>query len=95
MKALRILIVVLVAGLCLGMGGNKMIESAREVKERHVNRVMSIPGVVSMGIAEGRDGKLVFVVGIEKQTEATMTKIPKEIEGYPVKVEVVGSVRAQ
>jgi hypothetical protein len=66
----------------------------REVKARHEGRLLSLPGVVSVGIGLGADGSPVIVVGLDRTRGSTLQEIPEELEGYPVQVEMVGTVRA-
>jgi hypothetical protein len=68
--------------------------SIREVKARYEECLLSMPGVVSVGIGRGSDGSPVIVVGLDRTRAATIGEIPEELEGYPVRVEMVGKVRA-
>ncbi len=68
--------------------------AAREVKTRYEERLLSLPGVVSVGIGRSPDGRPVIIVGLDRNRPATIQEIPEEIEGYPVRVEMIGPVRA-
>jgi hypothetical protein len=50
--------------------------------------------VVSVGIGLGADGSPVIIVGLDRTRASTLQEIPEELEGYPVQVEMVGTVRA-
>ena len=65
-----------------------------EVKARHEERLLSLPGVISVGIGLGPDGTPVIIVGLDSMRASTIQEIPEEIEGYPVQVEMVGTIRA-
>ncbi len=66
--------------------------SIEEVKEKHTPELMQIEGVEGVGITE-HNGKpaIVLYVSDKKKVEK---KVPSEIEGHPVKIEVTGSFQA-
>jgi len=66
----------------------------REVKARHESLLLSMPGVVSVGIGMDPGGTPVIIVGLDRHRPETIEEIPEELEGYPVQVEMVGTVRA-
>jgi hypothetical protein len=52
---------------------------------------MSIAGVV--GTAEGRqDGRPCIIVFVKEKTTEIERAIPKQLEGYPVRIDAVGEV---
>ena len=65
-----------------------------DVKARHKEHLLSIPGVVSVGIGKGPDGRPAIVVGLDRDRPEARGQIPEEIEGYRVHVEMVGRYRA-
>ena len=67
----------------------------QEVNARHAERLLGMPGVVSVGIGKNPDGQLVIVVGLDGQRQDTVNQLPKILEGYSVRVEVVGPVKAR
>jgi hypothetical protein len=73
----------------------KMSPTIQDVKAKHADRLMAMPGVVSVGIGRNPDGTLVIVVGLDGPRPDTAGKLPKELEGYPVRAEITGPVRAQ
>jgi hypothetical protein len=73
----------------------RMSPSIEEVKTKHAERLLSMPGVVSVGIGRNPDGNTVIVVGLEGPRPDTVQKLPKELEGYPVRVDSIGPVKAQ
>ena len=87
-------LVLLVVALAGGCGGDEM-PSIQEVKAEHAPRLMALPGVVSVGIGRDAQGQPVLVVGLDRERPETRAQLPRELEGYGVKVEIVGDVQAQ
>ncbi len=64
-----------------------------EVLKKYADNLMSISGVVGTG--QGLcDGKQCIKVFLIKKTPELEEKIPRELEGYKVKIEETGKVRA-
>ena len=72
-----------------------MTPTIQEVKARHEGRLMTMPGVVSVGLGQKPDGTPVIVVGLDRRRPATMAQLPQILDGYAVSVEFVGEIRAQ
>jgi hypothetical protein len=55
---------------------------------------MRVPGVV--GTAESRlaDGRPCVVVMVSRMTDDLRRQLPKELEGWPVRIEVTGELHA-
>ena len=69
-----------------------MDDEINEIRKRHLEELMAIDGVVGVGI--GMDGEEhVIVVNVREMNEELLSKIPDDIEGVHVKVEVVGDMR--
>jgi hypothetical protein len=64
-----------------------------QVQEKYQNQLLSVSGVVGVGIG-AVDGKPVIKVLVVKKTPELEWKIPKVLEGYPVMIEVTGKMRA-
>lgn len=62
-----------------------------EVKESATPQLMSIPGVVGVGLSTIRNTIIVYV---EIATSEILSQIPKEIEGYKVEVLETGKFEA-
>lgn len=64
-----------------------------EVLKKHTDSLMIIPGVVGtgQGLCDGKSCITVFVV---KKTPELEDKIPKTLEGYPIKIKETGVFRA-
>lgn len=71
-----------------------MPASIREVKAKHEDHLLSMPGVVSVGIGRDPDGKSVIIVGLDGPRPKTVKKLPKVLDGYPVLAEIIGPVKA-
>jgi hypothetical protein len=65
-----------------------------EVLAAHSSELMAIPGVV--GTAEGRlaDGRPCVLILIARDDAALRARLPRELEGWPVKIEVTGELHA-
>ncbi|UCE38832.1 MAG: hypothetical protein JSW00_06300 [Thermoplasmata archaeon] len=72
-----------------------MSPSIQEVKEKHAARLLATEGVVSVGIGQDPDGKSVIIIGLDAPRPQTQKKLPKELDSYPVRVEIIGPVKAQ
>ena len=67
-------------------------KTIREVLATHTDSLMALPGVV--GTAVGLcDGVACIRVFLTDSSAATGGRIPAQLEGYPVKVEVTGPIR--
>jgi hypothetical protein len=65
-----------------------------EVLASHTPELMAIPGVV--GTAESRtgDGRPCILVMLAKSTPELRARLPRELEGWPVRLEVTGEFHA-
>jgi len=72
-----------------------MRTSIQDVKQKHAARLMEMPGVVSVGIGRNEDGQSVIVLGLDRERAATRGQLPNCLEGYEVRAEVVGKVKAR
>jgi len=61
------------------------------VLARHTEHLMSIPGVVGTGEGE-QNGRPCIVVFVIEKTAEIERLIPKELEGYPVRIEESGEI---
>lgn len=64
-----------------------------QIKAKYETQFLSIEGVEGVGIGEEMS-KPVIKVYVVKKTKALAEKIPAQIEGYPVKMEVTGEFHA-
>lgn len=75
--------------------GTEMQTSIQDVKARHEADLMATPGVVSVGIGLDDNGNHVIVVGIEQDRTEIRSQVPRAVDGYPVRIEVVGKIKAR
>ena len=64
----------------------------QEALKQHTVELMAIPGVVGTAIGEC-DGSLCIKVFVVKKTTDIMNKIPSKLDGFPVAVEEIGTIR--
>ncbi|HEX4947627.1 MAG TPA: hypothetical protein VFZ34_13235 [Blastocatellia bacterium] len=64
-----------------------------DVQQRHEQQLMNIPGVTAIGIGE-QNGQPVIVIMVSQRTEELMQKLPQQLDGYDVRVEVSGELTA-
>ena len=82
------------ATVALG-GACDMSPSIKEVKTRYEHQFLQMAGVVSVGIGLNKDGREAIIIGLEGPNPETEARLPSELEGYPVIVQVIGRVKAQ
>jgi hypothetical protein len=70
-----------------------MQDSVQDVKRRHEAELMAMPGVVSIGIGRDEGGRAVLIIGLERDDPHTRAQLPRRLEGYDVRTEVVGKIR--
>jgi hypothetical protein len=65
-----------------------------EVKEDWEERLMAIPGVmgVGIGLTKHHQEKCIKIY-VNRDASSQVTQIPKQLEGYPVEVELRGNFR--
>jgi hypothetical protein len=62
------------------------------VMEAHVTELMAIPGVTGVAVSALDDGSLCVLVLIQEDSQEIKKKIPQTLDGYPVKIEVSGTI---
>ncbi len=94
MRTIAMVIILFIPLLALGddLG---MSPSIQEVKKQHEARFLDMPGVVSVGIGLDPDGNEAIIVGVDGSNPETQAKIPVTLEGFPVRVQTIGTIRAQ
>lgn len=70
-------------------------ESIQNIRAKHENRLLDIPGVVSLGIGQDAKGQSAIIIGVESQEQLERMSLPTELDGYPVKVQIMGTIRTQ
>jgi hypothetical protein len=88
-----LLLFVLAGGL--SANGDRMPLTIEQVKAAHERELMARPGVVSVGIGRDEQGRPAIVVGMDKANAQTQAALPRVLEGYSVRTEIVGTLRAR
>ena len=94
----RLCLVILVLWISSGQvycEDQKMSPTIQEVKAKYTDRLLAMPGVVSVGIGRNPDNTWVIIVGLDRSRPDTVKQLPKELDGYPVRAEIIGPVKAQ
>ncbi len=65
-----------------------------EVLAAHTPELMALPGVVGTYQGERPDGSPTIVVMIARKSADLERRIPRELEGWPVTIQVTGEIRA-
>ena len=73
----------------------EMPPTIQEVKAKHAPRILTLPGVVSVGVGRDAEGRDVIVVGLDRARPETQAHLPAQLDGYPVRVQIIGTVKAQ
>ena len=69
-------------------------KTIKDVKEAWEKQLMAMPGVMAVGIGLRKDRREKCIrVYVNRKASAQAAQIPKEIEGYPVEVEIRGTFR--
>lgn len=94
MRAVALAIVLITPWMALGddLG---MSPSIQDVKKQNEARFLAMPGVVSVGIGMDPNGNQAIIVGLDTSNPEIEAKIPEMVGGYPVIVQIVGSLKAQ
>lgn len=72
-----------------------MTKTIQEVKARHQDQLMTLPGVISVGIGKDEQGNPAIILGLDAKQHQSATAIPDVLDGYPVVIRDIGPVRAQ
>ena len=94
MRAVALAIILITPWLALGddLG---MTPSIQEVKKQNEARFLMLPGVVSVGIGRDPNGNQAIIVGLDASNPETQANIPDMVEGFPVIVRIIGSLKVQ
>jgi hypothetical protein len=77
------------------VGDKIMTPSIQEVKKKHEARLLSLPGVVSVGIGRDPQGRPAVIVGLDSPRPETQAQIPPQLDGYRFLIQIVGSLKAR
>lgn len=68
-------------------------QDINEVKDRHASELLQVPNVVGIGVEQDETGQFVITVHLKDDDPDTLSQLPSQIEGYPVKIELSGPYR--
>ncbi len=69
------------------------IRDINAVMDSHTSELMAIPGVVGVAIGETEDKTPCILVLVAEETSDIKGKIPKVLEGHPVRLLVTGEIK--
>ncbi|HMQ53570.1 MAG TPA: hypothetical protein PKE64_16035 [Anaerolineae bacterium] len=94
-KSVVLITVLFLVGVMVGACGDAMTaKDIVEVQAKHEAQLMSLPGVVGVGIGEC-EGKPCLKVLVERKTPELERQIPSELEGFKVELEESGPLQTQ
>ena len=67
--------------------------SPQQALEQHQEQLMSIPGVEGVGVGGSKVHPEIIIMVRQHRTEMA-NALPKQLNGYPVRVEVSGEITA-
>lgn len=68
-------------------------DEVAEIKDRHSDFLLTLPGVVGVGVTEDEAGQCALTIHIETNDPEVLNRLPRHIEGCPVKVVRSGRYR--
>ena len=71
------------------------IPSIQDIKKKHEAELMAIPGVVSVGIGLDPTGRPAVIMGLDKSRPEVEARIPSQLEGHPLIVQILGPIKVQ
>ena len=71
-----------------------MTMTIQQVKEKHQAKLIALPGVVSIGIGLF-ESETVIMIGRDRKYPDTERVLPKELEGYKVISQTIGTIKIQ
>ena len=75
-------------------GSLSVPSSIQEVKRKHTENLLELPGVVSVGIGLDSEGCPAILVGLDRPHPETCAALPRLLDGYPLCIQVAGTVGA-
>ena len=95
MRIIYVLLLLALAGACQATDMSNMEKSIKDIKAEHESQLMAMPGVVSVGLGQDKAGDPVIIIGVESEEHSRALALPQELQEYPVKVQVVGTINTQ
>jgi len=78
----------------IGAMEKRNFQNIKAVMNEHVDSLMSIDGVVGVGIGALDNGSLCIKVMVTNEDVRLQKEIPDQLDNYPVVVEKTGEIRA-
>lgn len=94
MRTIALAIVLITPWLALG-DDLDMSPSIQDVKRQNEARFLAMQGVVSVGIGLDSNGNQAIIVGLDASNPEIEAKIPEIVDGFPVIIQIIGSLKAQ
>ena len=95
MKIINLLLLLILFNACQATDMSNVEKSIKEVKAEHESRLIAMPGVVSVGLGQDTSGNPVIVIGVETEAYTHTLTLPQELHSYPVKFQVMGTIKAR
>ena len=95
MKILYIILLLALAGVCQAADMYSMKKPIEDIKSEYESQLMTMQGVVSVGLGMDVDGHTVIVIGVETEEHFQNLVLPQELHSYPVKFQVTGTIKAR
>lgn len=95
MKLIFLVALLVFTSACNAKEAIVVTETIQQVKAKHEGQLMSTQGVVSVGIGHDQKGQAAIIIGVESQNKLNKMNLPKELDGYPVNIQIMGTIRAQ
>jgi hypothetical protein len=74
---------------------NIMMSTIQEVKAKHEAALLKIEGVISIGIGLKKDRTPAIIIGLKQENKDIIQSIPSVLDGYPVEIQIIGSIKAR
>lgn len=65
----------------------------QDVKRRHARDLMALSGVLAVGIGRTPEGRDAIIVSVRRGDRETASRVPSQLEGHPVVIELTGEIR--
>ena len=89
-----IFLLLLFCVVTLTVAETDMTMTIQQVKEKHQAKLMALPGVVSIGVGLF-ESETVIMIGLDRKYPDTERVLPKELEGYKVISQTIGTIKIQ
>lgn len=70
-----------------------MPRTIEEVKRRRAPELMALTGVLAVGIGRTPEGRDAIIVSVRRGDQETASRVPSQLEGHPVVVQLTGEIR--